>query len=909
MNEFREEQQSLDDNGDDPSAPSQALWQLGDQQLAQKFKTDLQTGLQTTVSDQRLVKDGLNQLQPVKKSWLRRLLKQFNNTISYVLLVTALISLLLQHYPDAIVIGIVIVANALIGYFQEASAADALSKLRSLLVAQTYVIRNGHKTLVPAKNLVRGDLVILEAGDQVPADLRLLSADNLTLQESILTGETRSVTKTEGPLSVAKLPLAERTNLAFAGTSVINGSGVGLVTATGQDTQLGQIQQAVTTAKPKLTPLMQNLNRLGWQLSLAIVLVAVIMFIIGAWMKIYSLPVLLIAVVTMVVGSMPEGMPASVSVVLAMGTRQLAQKHAIVKSLPAVETLGAVDIVNSDKTGTLTKNEMLVTDIMTATDQLQVENSSYGQRAILTDQQNQQVDWETLPAIKRLLQIAGQTTDAVFNLKAGRWQLVGEPTDGALTALYQSVVQKMPIVNEIDSLPFDSALRFSARLATIDQQRILFVKGAPETIFQLISRYQPDFVSQSWQQKMQQLTKQGKRVVALAYQKVAVSEAAIDQLKIGAGLHLVGLVGIIDPPRTEATDSVKKLLYAGVKVKMITGDDPDTAATIAHKLGLAEAIEVITGPEMDELSDTQLAKEVDRYTVFARTTPKDKLRIVKAQQTRGHIVAMTGDGVNDAPALKQADIGVAMGIKGTDVAKGAADIVLADDNFATIQTAVREGRHVFDNIRKSIRFLLPTSFAEGLIVVLSILLDQQLPLYPTQLLWINMVSALTIQFAFIFEPIEKRIMARGPRQIGRGILTKADSFEIAYVALLIAGLGIGAFDWLVGHGLPAAIGSTMTLNIIIFGKIFYLFNLRTHEFAFSKTFFQNKMAFWIIGVLLALQLLIIYAPFMQDIFHTTSIGLFWGWILPALLGMVVLMVTEIVKLFKKILNKKILKIN
>ncbi|WP_034994704.1 cation-translocating P-type ATPase, partial [Liquorilactobacillus vini] len=593
MNEFSEEQQSLDDNGDDPSAPSQALWQLGDQQLAQKFKTDLQTGLQTTVSDQRLVKDGLNQLQPVKKSWLRRLLKQFNNTISYVLLVTALISLLLQHYPDAIVIGIVIVANALIGYFQEASAADALSKLRSLLVAQTYVIRNGHKTLVPAKNLVRGDLVILEAGDQVPADLRLLSADNLTLQESILTGETLSVTKTEGPLSVAKLPLAERTNLAFAGTSVINGSGVGLVTATGQDTQLGQIQQAVTTAKPKLTPLMQNLNRLGWQLSLAIVLVAVIMFIIGAWMKIYSLPVLLIAVVTMVVGSMPEGMPASVSVVLAMGTRQLAQKHAIVKSLPAVETLGAVDIVNSDKTGTLTKNEMLVTDIMTATDQLQVENSSYGQRAILTDQQNQQVDWETLPAIKRLLQIAGQTTDAVFNLKAGRWQLVGEPTDGALTALYQSVVQKMPIVNEIDSLPFDSALRFSARLATIDQQRILFVKGAPETIFQLISRYQPDFVSQSWQQKMQQLTKQGKRVVALAYQKVAVSEAAIDQLKIGAGLHLVGLVGIIDPPRTEATDSVKKLLYAGVKVKMITGDDPDTAATIAHKLGLAEAIEVI----------------------------------------------------------------------------------------------------------------------------------------------------------------------------------------------------------------------------------------------------------------------------------------------------------------------------
>lgn len=900
MSNSHEEKESEISNDDDHS---QAIWQLNEQQISQEFQTDLVSGLKKESIQKRLTTFGLNELLPVKESWLKKLLKQFNNVISYVLIITATISLLLHHYPDAAVIGIVIIANALIGYFQEVSAAEALSKLQALLVKKTYVIRNNHKLVIQSKNLVPGDLVILEAGNQVPADLRLISADNLMIQESILTGETDNALKTEEPLNIKKIPLAEQTNLAFAGTSVTHGSGVGVVIATGQKTQLGQIQKEVATAKPKLTPLMKNLNRLGWQLSLAIVLVAIIIFTIGAWMNSYSLTVLLIAVVTMVVGSMPEGMPASVSVVLAMGTRQLAQKGAIVKSLPAVETLGAVDIVNSDKTGTLTKNEMLVTDIITQDGHFQTEDTSYGQKAKLLDSQHNYVNFQEFSSITKLLEIAGQTTDAVFNLKNNKWQLVGEPTDGALSALYQSLTAHTPQVHEVDSLPFDSSIRYSARLADVNTHRVLFVKGAPQTIFKLIRNYQPTFETKLWQQKMKMLTSQGKRVVALAYQNVKPTTEQIEHVSLGQQLILVGLIGIIDPARPEVANSIQKLLSAGVDVKMITGDDPDTAAKIAQAIGLKAPSNIITGPQMDELTDQQLAEKVDTFTIFARTTPKDKLRIVKAQQANHHVVAMTGDGVNDAPALKQADIGVAMGIKGTDVAKSAADMVLANDDFSTIEIAVREGRHVFDNIRKSIRFLLPTSFAEGLIVVLSILLDQQLPLYPTQLLWINMVSALTIQFAFIFEPIEEGIMQRGPRKTEHGILTKKDFIEIAYVSLLIASLGIGAYNWVVGAGLAPLIGSTMTLNIIILGKIFYLFNIRTNHFIFSKYFFQNKVAFWIIGALLLLQVFIIYTPFMQEIFHTTSINLFWGWIIPLISGAIVLLITETIKLFKQRLKQ------
>lgn len=887
---------SEDSQSKEPPTTKPKLWQLSESELGKKYQTDTENGLSSAEVKKRMDRYGRNELEVKKTSKFIQFIKQFNNSIIYILAAAAIMTFLMHRYSDSIVIGLVIIVNAIIGYIQEQQAGNALEKIREMLISKNFVFRNGEKLEIDARDLVVGDLVNLEAGDAVPADMRLISADNLSVQESVLTGETNPVEKIEEAIAEAKLPLAERKNMVYASTAVTSGSGLGIVVATAGDTEIGQIQDSVETVKERTTPLMRNLNSLGLGLSIAILIAAVVLFIIGYFLDTYSLPTLLIAVITMVVGSMPEGLPASTSVVLAMGTRKMTKRNVIVKSLPAVETLGAVDIVNTDKTGTLTKNEMTVKKVITPDHVFDVTGVGYDADGGVDfsgelELGHQEYDWQKDVHMKHLIDIAGQTTDAQLHFENNRWELNGEPTDGALTTLYRKMTGKDPEVDEIDSLPFDSDFRFSARLANLDGQRLLMVKGSPSTIINL-STDQTD--KEYWNQKIKELAADGLRVVALAYQVVDDSVEEIDKDKI-KNLNLSGMVGIIDPPREEARKSIHELRMAGIKVKMITGDHPDTASAIANKLDLDSVVRAITGPEIDAMSDEELREKIDDYNVFARTTPANKLRIVQAQQANDHVVSMTGDGVNDAPALKQADIGVAMGIKGTEVAKESADMVLADDDFADIVGAVREGRHVFDNIRKTIRFLLPTSFAEGLIVVISILLGQDLPLYPAQLLWINMVSALTIQFAFIFEPPEAGIMARGPRNVKAGLLNKLDTFEIVYVSALISGLGIWAFDMLTSRGLPEVVGSTMALNIIIFGKIFYLFNLRNDHPVISKYFFQNKMAFYIIGILILLQMGIIYLPFMQDIFHTTNINFYYGWFIPILAGVVVLIVTEIGK--------------
>ncbi|RRK10905.1 cation-transporting P-type ATPase [Lactiplantibacillus garii] len=885
---------------DDQATPDPVkLWQLDESALAAKYHTNPQDGLSAAEAADRLQHDGRNELETKRTSRFVQFIKQFNNSIIYILAAAAILTFFMHRYSDSIVIGLVIIANAIIGYVQERQAGNALERIREMLISKNFVIRDGQKLEIDARDLVVGDLVNLEAGDAVPADMRLISADNFNVQESVLTGETNAVEKQEEPMPADQLALADRKNMVYASTAVTSGSAFGIVTATAENTEIGHIQQSVSEVKQTSTPLMRNLNSLGLWLSVAIVIAAVLLFLLGMVTNIYSLPTLLIAVITMVVGSMPEGLPASTSVVLAMGTRQMTKKNVIVKSLPAVETLGAVDIVNTDKTGTLTKNEMTVTKVITPANTFDVTGVGYDDNGGVNFDgalklRGKTVDWHADPNMEWLVNIAGQTTDAQLHFENNRWELTGEPTDGALTTLYRKMTGHDPEVAEVDSLPFDSAFRFSARLADLDGQRLLMVKGSPATVLRLTNQAdQPAY----WERAMANLTADGLRVVALAYQVVPKTVTEIDAQQIG-GLNLAGLVGIIDPPREEAANAIAELRQAGVQVKMITGDHPDTAMAIANKLNLAPHVNAITGPEIDAMDDTELKAKIDDYNVFARATPDNKLRIVRAQQANDHVVSMTGDGVNDAPALKQADIGVAMGIKGTEVAKESADMVLADDDFADIVAAVREGRHVFDNIRKTIRFLLPTSFAEGLVVIISILMGHDLPLYPTQLLWINMVSALTIQFAFIFEPPEAGIMARGPRNVKAGLLNKLDSFEIIYVSLLISGLGIFAYDYLTAIGLPNVIGSTMSLNIIIFGKIFYLFNLRNDHPVISKYFFQNKMAFYIIAILIVLQLGIIYLPFMQSVFHTTSINFWYGWGIPIICGIIVLIVTEIGKFLR-----------
>ncbi|UDM32282.1 HAD-IC family P-type ATPase [Lentilactobacillus laojiaonis] len=891
--------------------PDQQLWNKSRDDLAQQFDTDVEKGLTEKEANRRLQANGFNELKTKKKSKLVQFLAQFNNSITYILIAAAIITLFLHHYSDSAVIGVVIIANVLIGFFQEVQADNALSQIQALLVSQNYVIRNGHKIEIPSKYLVLGDLVNLEAGDAVPADLRLISADNLRIQESTLTGESDSVEKTENQIMDAVVPLAEQSNIAFASTSVTQGSGLGIVIATGKDTEIGSIQENVTDVKDKVTPLTNNLNKLGIRLSVLIVVIAIILFIIGLFTKIYSLPVLTIAIITMVVGSIPEGLPASTSVVLARGVQQMTQKGAIVKTLPAVETLGAVDIVDTDKTGTLTKNEMTITDIVTSQNQYKVSGIGFANNEngisgdILLD--DQIYDYKQDPDLEKLIEIAGKTTDAQLTKQNNVWNLTGEPTDGAFITLYHKIFNRSPEVNEVDSLPFDSAYRFSARIIQYPQKRELLIKGSTGTVLEMVKKSNPDFDVETWNTEVNQLTAQGLRVIALGYKEVADNQDVIDfDHDFTSGIHLAGLVGIIDPPREEVIPAIRSLRLAGVKVNMITGDHPDTGIAIAKNLNLADNIAAITGPEIDEMSDDELVANIGKYNVFARTTPANKLRIVKAQQQNSKVVAMTGDGVNDAAALKQANIGIAMGIKGTEVAKEAANMVLVKDSFTTIVDAVAEGRHVFDNIQKTIRFLLPTSFAEGLVVLISMIMGQELPLYPTQLLWINTVSALTIQFAFIFEPPESSIMSRGPRDTSKGILNRFDIFEIFYVSVLIAALGIFTFDYYVDNGILSPIlGSTMAVNIIIFGKIFYLFNIRNSYPIISKHFFENKAAFVIIGILIGLQAILIYVPFMQKIFSTANINLFYGWIIPILAGLVVLVVTEIVKLIRIRMRNKV----
>lgn len=884
--------------------PEQGLWQDSTEELVKEYGTNSENGLGEQEAKKRLAQDGYNELTVKKQSKLVKFIAQFNNSIIYILIAAAVITLLLRHYSDSSVIGIVIIANAFIGFFQEIQADNALTKIKELLVSQNYVVRDGQKIEVPARELVVGDLVNLEAGDAVPADMRLISADNLRIQESTLTGESNSVEKTEDPIDKASVPLAERSNMAYASTAVTQGFGMGIVVGTGSRTEIGSIQQSVSNVKTQVTPLMKNLNKLGVNLSVFIVVIAVLLFILGLYTKIYSLPVLTIAIITMVVGSIPEGLPASTSVVLARGVQVMTKRGAIVKTLPAVETLGAVDIVDTDKTGTLTKNEMTVTDVITHDHHYQVTGTGFVDNDkgvsgnVLLD--SQKVDWQNDQNFVELVKIAGTTTDAELVQTDGEWRLTGEPTDGALTTLFHKLMGRAPEVDELDTLPFDSAYRYSARLIDDDKQHNeLMVKGAPGTIFDMVKSSHPDFDSDSWYEQVNKLTDRGLRVVALGWKDVSNSENEIVMDDISQGIQLSGIVGIMDPPREEVIPAIHHLRRAGVKVNMITGDHPDTATAIAKKLDLDESIHAITGPEIDKMSDEELSKEIGRYNVFARTTPANKLRIVRAQQANSKIVAMTGDGVNDAPALKQANIGISMGIKGTDVAKESADMVLVKDSFTTIVDAVSEGRHVFDNIQKTIRFLLPTSFAEGLVVLISMIMGQELPLYPTQLLWINTVSALTIQFAFIFEPAEELIMVRGPRDVTKGILGKMDVFEIVYVSVLISSLGIFTFDKFVDANiLNPVLGSTMAVNIIIFGKIFYLFNIRNSYPIISKHFFENKMAFGIIGILLALQAFLVYAPFMQGIFHTATINFYYGWVVPAICGFVVLVVTEIIKLIR-----------
>ena len=879
----------------------QKLSKLQDKYRAQDFEN----GLTDEDAKARLAHDGPNKIENKKTPKWKIFLRQFDNIITYILIAAMAMTLLVGDQTDTLVIGLVVVINAFIGYFQESNAADALAQIQQMLAVEATVYRDGMRSDIPAEQLVKGDVVFLEAGDSVPADLRIVQSSNLRLQESSLTGETDAVSKSEDDISEDKVPLADQSNMAFTSTSVTNGSGLGVVVATASETEIGKISTAVAEAKPKETPMMKEIGNLGKGTSIGILVVAVILFVIGLFLEIYSLPVLALAVVTMVVGSIPEGLPATTSVILALGVSDMAKnKKTIVKTLPAVETLGAVDVIATDKTGTLTKNEMTMTDVITPEKHYTVTGTGYAPTGNL-QLAGKDIAPDTMITQFLTAGFAANDTELVQD-DDGVYQINGEPTDGAfLTAYYKIMDTKEdPTYESIDMLPFDSAYRYIARLVR-DQatgQKLLYVKGSPDKIFEMIVNKDPDFDQEYWLEEVQKLAASGKRIVAVGLTSVPEKTEEVTNELLQEGMSFLGLAGIIDPPRPEVIDTLKQLNTAHVQVKMITGDSPVTASAIGQQLGLAESIHAITGPQWDELDEKGRQKAAKDNQVFARTTPQNKLEIVEALEQDEEVTAMIGDGVNDAPALKTADIGVSMGVKGTDVARDAADMILTDDNFTTMGTAIREGRRIYDNIKKSILFLLPTSFAEGLIVFFSILLDMPLPMTPSQLLWINMVSAVTIQFAFIFEPAESGIMNRRPRAHGQSMVNKHDVIQMIYVSIIIAGTGLLGHSYLLDQGTSQAAASTMMVNIIIGGKIFYLFNIRTTNFALNKDIFSNKKAFIVIGIMLLLQVFLTYIPFMQSLFSTASLTAS-AFVFSLLSGVVVFIVVELDKLVRKLAGR------
>lgn len=862
---------------------------------------DFEQGLTQVEAAKRLKENGPNKLETKQVPKWKLFVRQFNNMIIYILIAAALLTVLMGHYSDAVIIGLVVIINALIGYYQEANASDALERIKEMLSVQATVYRDGKRQDIPTEDLVVGDVVFLEAGDSVPADLRIVDTDNLRIQESALTGEADSIEKISEALSAENVSLADQTNMAFASTSVTNGSGLGVVVATAENTEIGKISTEVKQVKDRKTPLMQEIDGLGKGVSYVVIGAAVLLFILGMFFETYSLSVLALAVVTMIVGSIPEGLPATTSVILAMGVSDMAKKkNTIVKTLPAVETLGSVDVIATDKTGTLTKNEMTVTDILIDDRHYTISGNGYEPKGSITlDGAEIKVD----DKMKLFLESGYEANDTHLLEENGQWQINGEPTDGSFLTLYHKVFTEAPNYEEIDMLPFDSDYRYMAKLVEAPSgERFVFIKGSPDKVGPMAIKHTASYDDAKWSERVRMLSQQGKRVVAVGYKKVPQETSELTHELLANGVEYLGLAGIIDPPREEVIGSLQEMRRAGVEVKMITGDHPLTAKTIGEKLGLAENIQVITGNEWDALSKEAKKEVAATHQVFARTTPKNKLEIVEALQDGDKVTAMTGDGVNDAPALKRADIGVAMGIKGTDVAKDSADMILANDNFATMSTAIQEGRRIYDNIKKSILFLLPTSFAEGLIIAFTILAQQPMPLQATQLLWINMVSAITIQFAFIFEPAESGIMDRPPRKTGKGLMNKHDILQMAYISVFMAIISLIAYEWLISQGADQATASTMMVNIIVISKIFYLFNIRTTQPAFSKAFFSNPKAFGIIAIMILLQMILMYVPFMQNAFQTEPLtGLEWG--ISALAGFLVLIVAEADKLIRLAFNK------
>ena len=875
-------------------------------QVVRRLTTDIEKGLGAGEASSQLQKYGPNRLPEGKKRGpFIQFLSQFNNILVYVLLGAGFTKLMLNLWVDASIIFGVVVLNALLGFVQEGKAEKALESIRNMLSAEARTLRGGETRMIAAEQLVPGDIVLLESGDKIPADLRLIDAKNLRTEEAALTGESVPADKSTDPVSI-NATVGDRKCMAFSGTMVVSGRATGVVVATGNQTELGRINALLAGVSALETPLLRQIKRFGYAITAVIAVVSALVFAYGKWVKGMDFVELFQAVVGIAVSVIPEGLPAIITITLAIGVQRMAQRNAIIRRLPAVETLGSVSRICSDKTGTLTLMEMMVVSAVTADATYQITGDGYAPEG--------EVKKDGRPAGKQpVLDLMGRVSmlcnDAELFEEDGAWKVEGDPTEGALypfaAKLGMERQSELAASPRIDAIPFESEHKFMATMhKSADGKELLFVKGAPEVILEHCDRQQTadgerkpvdgaHFMSAS-----DKLAGQGERVLALAWlENPGLKAGSLTPGDLPRNLVLLGLIGLLDPPRKEAIEAVKECHGGGIRVTMITGDHKITAAAIAKMLDIGDGKMAISGAEIEEMNDGALQEKVRNVDVFARASPEHKLRLVKAIQANKQIVAMTGDGVNDAPALKKADIGVAMGIKGTEVTKEAAGMVLADDNFASITAAVKEGRTVYNNIEKAILFMLPTNVAQALVIMVAIFLGFTMPITAPQVLWVNMVTSVALGLVISFEPHELDVMKRLPRAVDRPILTGFGIWRVIFVGLALLAVTLWAFFWMKSQGASDQLARTVAVNMITIGQVFYLLNSRyLLDSSLSLTaHLGNKYLPLGIGAVVILQLLFTYAPPLQRLFDNEAIPLWvWPWLLLA--GLVFFLAVETEKL-------------
>ncbi|WP_417317580.1 cation-transporting P-type ATPase [Emcibacter sp.] len=859
----------------------------GDSAIA-LLESNLEKGLTTEEAHIRVAKYGPNALAAKKgKSALVRFLLQFHQPLIYILLVAVAVTGWLGEWVDSGVIFAVVFINAVVGFLQESRALKALEALARAMRAEARVIRGGKTREMPAGDLVPGDIVLLQSGEKVPADLLILRSHELRIDESTLTGESVPVHKKESVLA-REIPLADRTNMAFASTLVTYGQCKGLVVETGEQTEIGHISKLVSEAADLETPLTRKIGHFSHILLYIILVLAALTFAVGIYQGNPASETFM-AAVALAVAAIPEGLPAAFTIILAIGVSRMARKNAIIRKLPAVETLGSTTVICSDKTGTLTVNKMTVQEIVTGNRHYSITGTGYQPKGDILDADTQE-KIEPGVALKECLLAGLLCNDSLLVEEEGEWTIEGDPTEGALLV----AARKIGLTEEhycealprISAIPFESEYQYMATMHNQgnDLPRRVYVKGAVETLLAKCKdrvTFEGDTAPLDHNQVFQEvaeMAKNGLRVLAFAKKELPAGTTEFGHKEVENGLTFLGIQGMIDPPRQEAIDAIAACHTAGIRVKMITGDHAVTASAIARQMNLdgsnsPQPPAVLTGREMASLSDDALARAVSEIPVFARVSPDQKLRLVCAQQAQGHVIAMTGDGVNDAPALKQADIGIAMGLGGTEVAKEAADMVLTDDNFATIKTAIEEGRCVFDNLTKFIVWTLPTNLGEALVVLSAIFAGLTLPVLPIHILWINMATALFLGLMLAFERKETDIMDRPPRDPAAPILTLTLGARIIVVSLLMTAATFTLFQWEQDQGNNIDAARTVAVNVIVFVEIFYLLNCRSlKRSVFSIGLFSNRwLIYGIVGMIL-LQLLFTYLPLANRIFHTTPIS-------------------------------------